>query len=231
MSKKVKALQVTISGSYRTATKEIVDFEDVKGIIPHVGEDLAAMHVRGRYAVMWVKAAEDKKGEKLYTKRIEDMRQVFVDEIKEVDVEQFSFVGKDVRELDYIELQDLATAKDLRKVPLPKETSGASLREVRQVAYVEYAEKVHREFIDINDPEFNYAKLPKLKIDGEARREASKKFTNEEIIEQEQDTTSTQGVKSDLTLEDLKEMADKKGIKYHPATGFEKMYVKIFGTG
>lgn len=228
-SDKVKALKVTISGSYRTANRDIVDFDDVSGIIPFVDEDLAAMHVRGRYAVMWVKNAVDKAGAKLYPKRIEDMRQVFIDDIEEIEVDEFSYVGKDIKELTFEEMQDLATAKDLRSIPLPKELSGTSLREMREKAYLAYSEKVLGRYIDPNKPEYNYAKLDKLRIDGDVRREATGKITNEEMIEQEQKNPSTEPPKKNLTLDDLKNIAKHKGIQVQPDIGFDELYGKLYG--
>ena len=230
---KVKALKITISGSYRTATKDIVDFEDVSGVIPFVDEDLAAMHVRGRYAVLWVKA-EMKGDEKMYPKRVEDMRQVFIDNIEEIQIDQFSYIGKNIKELSYKELQDLATAKDLRRIQLPKELSGMSLREMRETAYLQYSEHVLKIEIEHNseDPEGNsmidYAKLPPLHVDGEgARRDEMVKLNNDDIIEQEQVSTKTED--SALSLEDLKEIATSKNLKFHPNIGFDALHAKVYG--
>ena len=225
-----KALKVTVSGSYRTANKEIVDFENLSGLLPVVDEDLAAMHVQTRYVPTWLRNAVDKKGERIYTKRIEDVRQVFIDEIEKVNAGEFSYVGKDIKNLEYQELQDLATAKDLRRIPLPKELSGVSLREMRQMAYVDYSDKVLKKFIDHNEEGFNFSKLPPLIIDGDARRETSQKITNEEILDQEQkvmDVSSTP--KSTLTIDDLKGIAKQKGISHHPNIGFDALYAKIYG--
>lgn len=240
----MKALKVTISGSYKTSQGEIVDFEDVSGVVPFVEEEYAAMHVRGRYVAVWVKSAVKKDGEKLYTDRIEHVRQVFIDDMEEVE-HDFTYVGKNIKEMTYEELQDLATAKDLRYIPLPKSQSGLDVREARMRAYLAYSEKVVNNFIDVKDPPpaycdetknpdgsssfaLNLSKMPALVVDGEVRVEISSKITNDEIIQQEQDNAMGKP-KENLTLEDLKDIADKKNIKYHWNIGFDKLYAMLYG--
>lgn len=224
----MKALKVTISGSYKTSGGDIVDYEDVSGVIPFVDDEHAKMHVKSRYASDWVSALRDDADKKVYPDRIEHMRQVFVDDFEIVEHE-FSYVGKDVKEMSFEELQDLATAKDLRSIPLPKRQSGFSLREARMRAYVAYANKVEGMDLDYNDPEFEYGELPPLIVDGGIRKETAKKMSNDEIIEAEQKAQSS-SPKSHLTIDDLKEIADKKGIEYHHKTGYDKLYAMIYGS-
>lgn len=241
-----KLLEVTISGSYK-GTKETFDFDNVKGIIPVVAEDLATMHVQGRYAAPWIKAAKKKDGSPMYPERIEHMRQVFVDSIKEIEADELSYIGKDIKEMSYEELQDLATAKDLRRIPLPKELSGASIREMRQQAYWEYGAQV----LGMDDNQklnekrpiaverrinpmtegYNFAKLPPMIVsDGVARRDMTQKVTNEDMIEIEQNAKKlSETPKSQLTLDDLKGIAKQKSIAHSPNIGFDALYAKIFG--
>lgn len=240
----MKALEVTVSGSYKTANGDVIDFEDVKGIIPYVDEELAKMHVRRRYASEWVREAKDATDKKTYPNRIDRMRQVFVDDIQETNYD-FSYLGKDIKKMSYEELQDLATVKDLRTVPLPKKTSGVDIREMREKVYLEYSAKVLKKIIDTKYPEpaysskqgnrvvFDFAKLPPLVVESpEARLETSKKMTNEEILDIEmksRDLNSTP--KDDLTLDDLKGIANQKGIEYHHKIGFDKLYNLLLGSG
>lgn len=240
----MKALKVTVSGSYKTANGDIIDFEDVSGVIPHVEEEHAKMHVRRRYASEWVREATDDKDKKTYPQRIDHMRQVFIDDMEEVE-HDFSFIGKDIKKLSYEELQDLATAKDLRTIPLPKKISGVDIREMRTKAYLEYSSKVVGVFIDVNVPEaehaskqgdrlvFDFAKLPPLTVEsGEARIDTSKKMTNEEILAAEQKAMDIHDTPKDkLTLDDLKAIAKEKGIKHHHMLGFDKLYALLYGSG
>jgi hypothetical protein len=230
----MKALQITISGSYRNSKREVFDFENVTGVIPVVDHDLAAMHVRGRYALPWVKGATDPKtGDKLYPERIEDMRQVFIDDIKEIELkEPMSFMGKDIKEMTFEECQDLATFKDLRTIPLPKELSGVSLREMRVMAYAAYSDAFHGTNLnkDKDQEGFNYASLPALVVEGASRRDPTIKLTNEEVLAQEEkkmDIAST--AKSNMTIDELRKTAKAKNIAFTPTMGFDDLYNKIYG--
>lgn len=237
------ALKITVSGSYKTSNGEIIDFEDVQGIIPKVDEEHAKMHVRRRYASEWVRDAKDDTDKKIYPKRIDRMRQCWVDEIEET-VHDFSYLGKDIKKMTYEELQDLATVKDLRTVPLPKKISGVDIRDMRTKAYLEYSEKVLGKPIDNKRPipehaskvgdrlVFDFAKLPALRVEDDmARVDTSKKITNEEILEQEQKAQKLGSKHKDqFTFDDLKALADKKGIKYHWNIGFDRLYEQLFGT-
>ena len=222
----MKALKITVSGEYKTSNGDIIDFDDVSGVIPFVEEEHAKMHVRSRYASEWVREAKNADGEPKYKNRIDLMRQTYIDDIQEVDYD-FSYVGKDIKKMSYEELQDLATAKDLRTTPLPKKISGVGLREMRTKAYVEYSTKVKGDVISERDSDFDFAKLNPLFVDGEARRETAKKLTNDEIISQEQKVTSGT-VKDNLTLKDLQKIAKDKGIKHHHMLGFDKLYQLVY---
>lgn len=227
----MKALKVTISGSYRTANKEVIDFQDVEGFIPYVDEELAIMHVQGRYAVTWIKNAVDKKGEKIYKARITHIRQVFVDNMETTDY-KFSFIGKDIKDMSYEELQDLATLKDLRRIPLPKEMSGVSLREMRERAYLEYTKRILDKSYGDKDKDFNYAKAPAVIVnDMVSRKESSQKITNEEMIAQEQGNASLSPTKNTLSLDDLKGIAKQKGVMHPADIGFDALYGLLYGGG
>lgn len=242
----MKALKVTISGSYRNSKNEAIDFDNVSGVIPFTTEEHAKMHVIGRYAVMWIVGAKDPKtGEKVYKERLDSTRQVFVDSIEETEAD-FSFIGKDIKQMSYEELQDLATAKDLRRIPLPKEVSGVSLREMRSLAYLDYASKIlGMDDAKVLDPKhpipveqrinpmiegYDFAKLPPLKVDGDMRVDNTKRLTNEEMLELEANNTDlTSKPGSNLSLDDLKRIAGTKNITFHKTIGYDALYEKIFG--
>lgn len=173
----MKALKVTISGSYRTADKDIVDFH-TSGIMPYVGdEELINMHVRRRYAAMWISASEK------YKDRVVTVRECFIDRIEEVDAD-LTFVGKDIIDMTQEEIQDLAAAKDLRGVPLYKKSS---TRQMQNVAYAEYSEKVLGKEMDHRTDGFNIAKLPPIIVqDPSWMKDASVKQNNEDILAAEQ---------------------------------------------
>lgn len=220
-----KMLEFTISGSYKTAQKEIIDFENVKGTVPFQDEDVATMHVRSRFASRWIKETKNQDGEPMYPERIQRVREVHIDNIKET-TGNLSFVGKDIKELTFEEIQDLALAKDLRKVPLYK---ASDLRNSRVMAYIEYADKVLKQDpINHNEEGFNFAKLPPLVIDGIVRREREMKVTNEDIINAEMRSYSEP--KSTLSFDDLKAIAKSKNIDIRGNLSYDTLYQRLYGS-
>jgi hypothetical protein len=225
-----KLLQVTISGSYRNSKKENIDFENVTGVIPFIDHDLAMMHVRDRYAHVWIKAATNADGSKKYPERVEDTRQVFIDDIKEIEGDQLSFVGKDIKDMSFEEMQDLATANDLRTVPLPKEISGVSLREMRIYAYDAYSMRFFKHDIGKDKEGFNFASLPPLVVGGTVSRDVSGKITNEEILEQEQKAAPVGStLRTTMSMDDLKGIAKMKNISYPVDISFDALYSLLYG--
>lgn len=173
----MRALKVTISGSYRTADKDIVDY-NASGIVPFIGnEEILIMHVRRRYAAMWIAASAK------YKERVVSVRECYIDKIEEVDAD-LSFVGKDIIDMSQEELQDLAAVKDLRAVPTYKKTS---TRQMQNVAYAAYARAVLGRNTDEKVEGFNIAKLPPIIAnDPSWQQDTTKKYTNEEILTDEQ---------------------------------------------
>jgi hypothetical protein len=227
MSKKIKAYKVTLAGSYKGHDDKVFDYSDLTGFVPYNAPEVAKQCIYHRFAPMWILQNPEK-----YKERLKRIREVFghetlEDDVVMVPVETFSYIGKDIKKMNFEELQQLSAANDLRKVPLFNKTS---LRAAQEVAYVEYSEKVLRKPIDRKDPKFNYSKLPALVVGADIHTDKSEKITNEEMIEREQnirDLTSTED--TTLTVEDLRAMADEKGIYYHPNTGRAKLYKMLFG--
>jgi hypothetical protein len=232
---KVKAWKVKISGSYRKAGREIIDFQDVEGYLPAIDEDRAVQLTRKRYAQMWIQ-----KNPK-FTERLETIREVHIDDMEIVTIEAFSYIGKDIAKMTMEELQDFAAANDLRSVPLYKKTS---LRQMQNVAYASYARDVKRVQQKSKKPEhereyklltdhrtegFNVTKNPPIIADSKLHFNDKAKVTNEEMIEAEQESTGHP--KETMTLEQLKELADIKGIPYSYNISREKLYDRLYGSG
>ena len=72
-------IKVTISGSYRSANRQIESFDGVSGLMPNLSEEKATQMAIKRYAKIWVAKETNKDGEPKY-KHISNIRQVFVDE-------------------------------------------------------------------------------------------------------------------------------------------------------
>lgn len=225
-------LEFTISGCYYDSKKETIDFEDIKIRIPACDEDkgVGSMHLRGRYIERAIRQVTDKNGDPKYPKRIEKVRQVFIDDSTLVKG-KLSFVGKDIKELSVDEMQDLATSKDLRFIPTPN--SGMSKRDMQIRAYAAYSDKVLRKPIKWMEEGFNFAKLPSIILNAETRTEESGKITNEEMIDMERNAKATNygqrdNPESRFTIQELKTIADSKSITYADDVEFMELYTTLF---
>ena len=226
---KDKFYQFTISGSYHNSKKEICDYEGVKVNVPYTeSQEIGEMHMQSRYAMAAVR-----KDERFKEDRVHKMRQVFVDDVAVVEG-MFSFVGRGIKDLYDEEMQDLATAKDLRGIPLPKLQSSMSLRDMRVLTYLAYSEKVLGQALKREDVERDFSKLQNHRLSADVRTETSGKVTNDEIIEKEMSTKATGNDAEDrFTLAELKKLADSKGIVYDQNSKddgklFKFLYGKLF---
>lgn len=252
----MQALKVTISGSYNTSTRDVIDFDNISGIVPFVSDAKVKQYVRKRYAYEWVRTARtkdgkvlpygSKEGDLLFKERISQMRQTFIDDIVPIE-HDFTYIDKNIKEMSYEELTDLATANDLLAVPLPKGLSGVDLREMRICAYIEYSGKVAgrpinrqappQEYADETEDRegnqrltFSFAKLPPLIAGGGVHVNHGAGRTNDEVIAQEMKPTSlTGGGEGKPTFEELKAMAASQGITLHHRNTYESLYQKIYG--
>lgn len=227
-------LEFTISGTYYNSKKELIDFDKVVGKIPFCDEEngVGSMHVRDRFAAKWVKEAMNRDGEPKYPDRIDRMHQIFIDDVQET-TGTLSFVGKNIKDLSIDEMQDLAVAKDIRFIPLPK--AGMSKRDMLIRTYVGYAEKVLKKTIKYQEESFNFAKLPDLILDGQGRKEISQKLSNEEMIDLEADKMKApvglgerDNPKARFSKEELCQILDGKKISYDPSSSFDDLYQKAF---
>lgn len=223
-------LEFTVSGCYYDSRKETVDFEDIKIRIPGDDEEIGEMHVMSRYMAKAIRSELNKNGDPKFPKRVEKIRQVFVDDVVST-TGKLSFVGKNIKDLSVDEMQDLAAYKDLRFIPLPN--AGLSKRDMLIRAYVAYCEIVLRRKIKYQEDGFNFAKLPAIILDGSGRIEVGEKITNEEMITQEQTATTTGYGQKDnprdrFTIEELKTLADSKSVRYSADVEFKELYSQLF---
>jgi len=226
----MKAYRFTISGYYTNSKKEVVDFENITGIVPATDYDVALMHVRGRFARLWVANAKNDDGSARYPERIAEMGQVHDDKMEEID-HDFSFVGKDIKEMTDEELQHLSVYKDLRRIPFPARFSGSSIREMRILAYCEYSDAVlGTDLLQKKDqPEFKWYDMPPLVVVGGKRVDNTIKLTNDDILELEQAPMGIMDTpKSNLTIDDLRDIARKRNISFSKNISFDDLYAKLF---
>lgn len=253
MVKQTPTLKVTISGSFKASDGEIESFDRVTGIIPRLDTEChgdekiskADQMIIKRYAQIWIGRAKKKDAagndtEEPKYKRVQKVRQVFIDSIEDNDDQPnavLSYVGKDIMDMNMEELQDFAAANDLSAVPLYRV---GSLTHSRRVAWSEYARKV----LDAVGPEFmwtNEAFKPNqhepIIADGVIRRYGGHVATTEETLDRENlamqgkaKANVTDPSRSRLTIEQLRAIADEKKIGYHKSIGYDQLYKKVYGT-
>lgn len=203
--------KVTISGSYRTKNNEIVNYSKVTGIVPDCDADTLQSVLQNRYAEMWLVQSDVKE-------RVYSIREVYIDKVEKTDGEP-SFVGKDLKELTFEEMQDLATVKGLRSIPLWRK---GSLREAQLKTYRIYSSEVLKKKMP---EEVVYNDLPSITLDGKTKiNDVLPQCTVEEASAEEVPDVNP----SNLSFEELKQIADSKGIKYHPNIGYDTLYNKIY---
>jgi hypothetical protein len=220
----MKALKITISGSYKTEgkSKERVDFMDMERIIPYVPEEFAAQQVRARYARMWL--ILDPK----YKKRPSIGRpSVYIDKSEVIENHDFGFEGKDIRAMDVEELQDLACAFSLRRIPLFQE---ADLRRMRTIAYAEYNNEVlSNGKLDYNESGFNIMDYDPIIVKSAAVE--VKKNPIEALIPKEDGTLpdgSAVPKRGSVSIDELKEVAKELGVKFNPKVPYDVLYDKVY---
>lgn len=239
MSKsKPKTLKIICSGSFKASDGDIESFDNVVGIIPAVDEDKARQMVNKRYAQIWIGQAKKKvngvETDEGKYKRVTKVRTVDIDSIEDND-DVLDYIGMNVLEMNWEQLQDFATANDLSAVPLFKT---ASLHHARKVAWSEAARKimgwVGPEFM-WTDQTFRPAAHEPIIADGVIRRAGGHVADIEETIDREAlalqgkaKASVTDTSKSQLTLPQLKAIADEKKVTYHATIGWQQLFDKIY---
>lgn len=250
-------LKATISGSFKASDGEVESFDKVIGYLPALDDDKAQQMIIKRYARIWIGQAmkKDREGNSLDEpkyKRVQRVREVYIDSIEEVEKgdenfgKQLSYVGKDIMEMNFEELQDLAAAKDLIAVPLYRT---GSLVNARRIAFAEYANKVLGYTETIKNPKtgkseqvpldwrragFNPANYPGIRADGKVRRDSfepedvERSLENEALAEQYERVAPPIDGDSRLSIEQLKAIAKAKNINYHVSIGYDALYKKLF---
>lgn len=248
-----KTLKVTCSGSFKASDGDLESFDNVVGIIPALDEDKAIQMVIRRYGIIWIgrakKMVSGQPTDEGKYKRVMKVRQVFIDSIEENEENPnavLSYVGKDVMDMNFEELQDFAAANDLSGVPLYKT---CSLQHARRVAWSEAARKIHGlvgpEYMWTNQL-FKPAQHEPIVADAQVRRAGGHVADIEETIDREalalkqktkEETAAVRKVSGDasntdskLSLDQLKAIADEKKVKYHPTIGYKQLYDKIYAT-
>lgn len=244
-------LRATISGSFKASDDEIESYDRVTGIIPALDDDKAQQMIVKRYAKIWVGQANKKDSDEPRYKRVKKIREVFIDNIEEAEDlgdSLLSYVGKDIMDMNYEELQDLAAANDLAAVPLYKT---GSLTQARRVAFAEYGAKVLGWTENVINPKtgkmeempihwardgFNPKNYEHIIADAEIRRSGEYVADIEETLDRENliDEAKRGKIKTEikaesrLSMDQLKAIAKEKGVTFNSNISRDKLYAKIY---
>jgi hypothetical protein len=250
-------LKATISGSFKAADGEIESFDKVTGYIPGLDDDKAQQMVIKRYARIWIgqvmkKGPDGNPTDEPKYKRVQRVRECYIDDLDEVGKndpnfgKKLSYVGKDIMEMNFEELQDLAAAKDLIQVPLYKT---GSLTNARRIAFVEYANKVNGWTEKVENPRtkqmedkpldwrrqgFKPSDYPAIIADEKIRRDSfsaedvESSLEIEALVEKHDKVAPPVDGPSRLTMEQLKSIAKAKNIAYSEKTSYDTLYKKLY---
>jgi|GEM_PF-3997434 len=214
----MKALKVTISGTYKDSSNEVKEYENITGTIPFCDEGKAHQACKNRYAKIWISAKHS------LPKHI---REVYLDDIEEVE-SNFSFVNKDIKEMNAAELQDLAVYLDL-KLPEYKKTSLRNSRVKAVEKYLLNIKGVPQDKVNLVMSN-TFSDLPPCVINEKEEKKVDDRQEEDLSLELEK-----YGVKmvnteeqENYSLEDLKNIARARNIKHNPNIGHDKLYKKIF---
>ena len=207
-------LKFTVSGTYRNAAghdAERVEFDKLEVLMPDCDEDRYIQNLN-RIVPGVIKANEK------YPLRCEVLEQVFVDNVETVKGDD-GLAGKDIKELSWDELQFLCIKHNLREIPYH---GVVSLREAREKAYVAYMSHIRQRDLPIGE----FKDWPPLLLDDSKHQaEEPEVLSNEQILQAERENDGS----SNLTFEELKEAARLRGITFHHAIGYKKLYELVFG--
>lgn len=167
------AIKFTISGSLKTASGEVVDFSGVSGIMPANNQEKILSTIKERYAIFALQ--RDSATAKHNVQRIVTL---YLDSMTET-AEVFSFVGKDVKIMDWNELQDMAVMLDSDSMYRPRYTD---IRTARDLAYKEYVEKVLKKSMPAK---YNFADLKSLNVEWKPITAEVTKVDKEEELKNE----------------------------------------------
>ncbi len=240
----MKLKKVSISGRYKSGEKT-KDFQ-VSGLVPAVNDDKVRQHVQARYAPMWISDGGK-------NSRPDTICPCYIDEIETVEAKKLTLIGKNIKEMSFEELQDLATLFDLMGIPLYKEDS---LSETRRKAILEWSVMIdgaNREEAKIvkegmlsdmpdiivkvegseDEPEVPAPVEPAPVVVEKTAPVAPTPIVAPEPIAADPTNKAdpTQITEEGLTIEDMREIATKNDIKFNAAIGFDKLYDRLLDEG
>lgn len=160
-------LEVFVSGAFRN-NGEMIDFTDIKLVMPDCEEDMIKSNAINRCFT--------RQAEKVFKKRIDSINSLYVDKVVKNDKLVPSCCGKEIKTLDWDELQEFAIMYNLRGVPLFRSTD---LRTARVKAYREYCEKILNE---THEEGYDWAKAMDYTVPNIVSKRAKDKGNAEAVL-------------------------------------------------
>jgi len=200
--------KITVSGTYRKHDNSIEDYT-VTGLMPEVDEPYVMPAVQNRYIDLWLKNAG--------IAGVKNVRQTFIDNIEDSQ-EKASFVGKNVKDLTAIEIQDFAVLKGLMEVPKIQSTSINTLRERAIIAYERTQGNIYPIDTRLKD-------LPDVIVDGDFVQEAIVSLLPEDLAAFDRIMQDIENNRAKIF--DLRSMCKKLGITFSPKDGGNVLIEKI----
>lgn len=221
--------KLTVSGAYITYGGKFVDYE-VEMVIPNCPEEYYITNAE-RYLPILLKESDK------YKEAVQNIAKIYIDDVEDV-ADNYSIQGVDIKEMNMKQIQELACYSLVRSIPLPYT---GSIREVRETTYREYS----KNYLNKNVDDVEYNELPPLviKINGckavatqevvqPAAPEVAATVAPAEAIEVPENETETNAEEpteeQTLSMDDLKAIADSKGIKYAAGIGYKTLYSRVF---
>lgn len=200
--------KVTVSGTYRKHDGDVEDYT-VSGYVPDVGEDRTLGAVQNRYIEHWLKEAK--------ISGVKNVRQTYIESIEDSD-KPLSIIGKEIRELNAMEIQDFAVVNDLMEIPANKAISLKTLQARAIIAYERKQGNIYPIDTQLKD-------LPEVFVDGEIVKEEVIEITLEDQIAFDRIMQDIDAGRAKIF--DLRSMCKKLGIKCSPKDGTAVLVEKI----
>lgn len=212
-------IKYTVSGSYRDQSgpsSDVHDFEDLEIFMPEFHEiGREKQNVMRMLPLAITNSSKCKH-------RFETLNSFYIDKkevIKDMECPMFE---KDIKEMEWEDLQHLAISKNLRTIPLYRQTE---LRLAREKAYQLFCSEILG--ISVPEEEF-FGDWPELKVGSQEDAVVTMEPpSNNDVLKAIQKVGLGSEDLTNMTLKELKAYADKKGVAYHPNIGYTKLLERL----
>lgn len=213
-----KQIKVTFTYEFKKGEEHIADTSEL--IMPYCDFDRALQHGCDRYLPQVIE-----KKHKFLAKTIIPCYLDGYEEVKEET--EYSFIGKDIATMSWVELQDLAVVKNMIGIPLYKDGSLIQARRKAMELYLISTGVEKKRAKELTGG--RGITLPSVKVDGKSNGKVV--ITKQEEIVEELKKEGWVEPEKGLTFDEMKALADRKEVKYHPNIGEATLKDKLEAEG